>query len=917
MKKIYLNNSSNVWKVITSFAMVLTLSMMVSTAFGQITWKGTVDTDASKPENWSPAGDYHNQTLVIDTAQATIWPRFTSARLDTVIAFTMSARSEITIAKPDTSVLQMNMPGKDQFYMGGFTINIESGKFRTKNSRNFYLEDSLAFVKVTGTGYFQNPGLTAMGKVGTQRGGHIEISDNGTFETGDMIRFLDYPTKSTITITDNGKFILHKDYRTEIQKRINTGQIRSDADHDINLGFDVGTTTITLTTRSKDALVAFPSEAQNIIAGDEMATANALVNRGYESLTNAEWKYSTTSGSGYQSFSTPLKGDTVKFTFDEPGTYYVVFQGTKTDASVGTSNEVTIVAAPAFVKLNLTDTQFLRKGQTGATIACLDQVSITSREWKYSKTSGTGYKSFADAITGIEYTPSFDTTGVYYVVCQYVYNGATNTTKEIMINVDNHTFPITWTGAVSDDAGDIRNWNPMAHVQWMTLIVPAESTVVPHLRGAVNDTINYINGNFIIEKEDTAIVNFRQNDWYLSGTVTVNSGIVELNKSTRLTSGNAIFTLNNNSVLRHLSGWLIMGNSSASTNGGRINMSGNAKLELSATSNDVWRWVVNNDSLSSVHISGNAVITMPGNFFNNYSSLVETGDIFTDEGSEVVVNYNETDNITSIYTRSASSFGLADYSDVVIGVGMPASALSTINNETVLTYNWKYTKTPGSGYVAFDTLQTESTFAPIFSEAGLYYVVCQGFDGTALSTTDEVKILAVSINVAPADTQYLQLLAEGLPLSVSESTVADTREWKVTTTSGSGYESIFPPATGLTYTPIFIEGNGTYYVVCESMVQGTPVVSNEVMFVVGTTGVRELDNDLLTVYPNPANNRFYVNASARSFDLSICDLTGRIVLQRNYKNVLGDQSIDFNQKGVFIVKVKFDDKIIARKIIMQ
>ena len=896
-------------------SLMVLFSLVASTAFSQVTWKATVDNDASNPENWDPVGDYMNQSLVLDTAYTTVWPRFTAARNDTIIDMSLSAQAEMIFAKPDSTVFYVNL--SSSHYMSASTFRVESGKVIIRSSRNFYLEDSLAHISLTGTGHWLTSHLTIMAKMGQGRGGSIDIADDAIFETNDIIRFSEDSTMSIITITDNGKFIVHKDYREEVNLRIQTGQIRSDEDHDINVDFDVLNTVLTLTARSKDALVAFPAEQQNISASDESAQVYALQNRGYESLTNVEWQYTTTPGSGYQSFDPVVTGDTADITFDTPGMYYVVFSGQDGGGNTLVSSEIPISVAPSYVKLDLLDQQFLHPGHMGATITCTDKVTITSREWKYKTHPDSAFMSFDEPVTGLEYTPMFDSLGVFIVACEYVYDAQTYTTKEVMINVDNHAFEIVWNGDYGDDAHNPANWTPMATLRYMTLTVPEDATVIPKLTGANEDVLNLVNGDIIVEKADTGIVNFRKNGWYLSGEMTVNSGTVYL-RQTRLDRGDAIITVNNDAQVILAESWFIMGNSSSPTRGGRVNLSGNATFFLeSAAANDVWRWVTNNDSLSSVYITDNAVFKMTGNYFNNYSSLVQTGDIFTDEGLEVVVNYNEVDDITSVYTRNASAFGLADYSSLVTGVGQPAAELSTTNNEGIYNYNWKYTTTPGSGYMEFDPPQTEATFSPVFDQAGLYFVVCQGYDSVAYSTTDEVQVLVVSVEISPADTQSLAALEEGEMLTVTESTPADTREWKISTTSGSGYEAIFPPVTGMNYTPLSTE-DGIFYIVCESMVQGTPILSNEVVIEVGVTGIDDLKLDAFNLYPNPSNGRFFVTMpDVRDYNLSVIDLTGKTILNRNIKNSMGLEEISIDRSGIFIVKVQTADSSSAKRIIVK
>jgi plastocyanin len=143
---------------------------------------------------------------------------------------------------------------------------------------------------------------------------------------------------------------------------------------------------------------------------------------------------------------------------------------------------------------------------------------------------------------------------------------------------------------------------------------------------------------------------------------------------------------------------------------------------------------------------------------------------------------------------------------------------------------WKWTTTSGSGYASFGTAETGTTYTPLFATAGTYYVVCvSDFGGGDIQTSNEVEIIvsAFTNSVSPATTQNLLENQSGTQLTVAESPTATSREWKWTTTSGSGYASFGTAETGTTYTPLFATA-GTYYVVCESSLSGQTVTSNEV-----------------------------------------------------------------------------------------
>ena len=183
-----------------------------------------------------------------------------------------------------------------------------------------------------------------------------------------------------------------------------------------------------------------PSATQNIDMGvnGTMLTVNATPNAAVVTPVTQEWKYSTTSGSGYVSFGTPETGTTYTPNFAAPGIYYVVSEvdfGTE----VITSNEVEIVVTDPgsnSVTISPSAPQTLLAGVNGTAMNATESpAAATSREWMFSTTSGSGYVPFATPVTGLTYTPNFSTTGTYYVICESDFAGDVQVSNEVTIMV--------------------------------------------------------------------------------------------------------------------------------------------------------------------------------------------------------------------------------------------------------------------------------------------------------------------------------------------------------------------------------------------------------------------------------------------------------------------------------------------------
>ncbi|UOQ96397.1 T9SS type A sorting domain-containing protein [Hymenobacter sp. 5317J-9] len=114
-----------------------------------------------------------------------------------------------------------------------------------------------------------------------------------------------------------------------------------------------------------------------------------------------------------------------------------------------------------------------------------------------------------------------------------------------------------------------------------------------------------------------------------------------------------------------------------------------------------------------------------------------------------------------------------------------------------------------------------------------YRVRVVNSDGSIGTVSSAFAVQNASVSIAPIATQNLNTGVNGATLTATETPAALSRQWFVSTTSGSGYTAI-AGATGLTYVPNFTTPN-TYYVVVQSVYSscGT-LTSNEVQIDVTT-----------------------------------------------------------------------------------
>jgi len=90
------------------------------------------------------------------------------------------------------------------------------------------------------------------------------------------------------------------------------------------------------------------------------------------------------------------------------------------------------------------------------------------------------------------------------------------------------------------------------------------------------------------------------------------------------------------------------------------------------------------------------------------------------------------------------------------------------------------------------------------------------------------------------------------------------------------------------------------------------------MFNATGVGIDEIEKEyIISIYPNPAKDYFTINLdNNEKSDLKILDITGKVVYERNFSKEINISTEKFKE-GIYFVKVKNNDNIIIRKIIVE
>ncbi len=94
-------------------------------------------------------------------------------------------------------------------------------------------------------------------------------------------------------------------------------------------------------------------------------------------------------------------------------------------------------------------------------------------------------------------------------------------------------------------------------------------------------------------------------------------------------------------------------------------------------------------------------------------------------------------------------------------------------------------------------------------------------------------------------------------------------------------------------------------------------------FAGGTLGLNDFDkfDEEIKIYPNPANNFLKISmpTDAQIKHVDINDISGRLLIQKNIENNLGEYNIDLSNMptGIYLVNLKSQDQVWTRKIVKQ
>ncbi|MCX7743365.1 MAG: T9SS type A sorting domain-containing protein [Flavobacteriales bacterium] len=551
-----------------------------------------------------------------------------------------------------------------------------------------------------------------------------------------------------------------------------------------------------------------PASAQTIEAG---VNGTALTVAESVIPSSREWKYSTISGGPYTSFVPAQTGSSYVPNFSTAGAYYVVCESSYPGLTA-ISNEVLINVVDNTI--TPASPQSILIGVNGTTLTVSETPAGTSREWKYSTTSGGPYNSFVPAQTGTTYTPNFSSAGTYYVVCQSVINGITVTSNEVVISVNNLTLS---TGTISGSPFEFSASAPNASVS------------VPY---TVGGTGSFNVGNVFTAQLSDAFGSFAS-PVNIGSITSTNSGVISatIPSSTPAGTGYRIRVVASSpAILGSDNGSNLVvdqfNNSITPPGPQTFVFSGSGTtLTVNESQNTIareWRYASTPGGPYSSFVPAQTGVQYTPSFpsVGTYYVVCASTNQYNDEviSNEVICNVTNSITLTTTtvtgapfyVSPSANVTGTVSFTtDVIYGTGNVFTAeLSDLNGSFA---------TPVSiGSLSGTASGTINITIPNNTPSGNAYrirVVSSNPPLTGTPNTSNLSVVNFEVNASPTDTQNIVVNTPGTMITATSSHPGVSYEWKYKTFPTNPWSSFSPSETSSSYTPLFTNTGG-FYVAC-------------------------------------------------------------------------------------------------------
>ncbi len=578
---------------------------------------------------------------------------------------------------------------------------------------------------------------------------------------------------------------------------------------------------------------------------------------------SAEWKWSTTSGSGYQSFDPAVKGLEYAPDFDEVGVYFVVLEA-EVDGEVQSSLEIEV------------ERQALSAGPLPLIwTAAVDEDFGNMFNWTphaYPNKNNVEIKPDAGTLWPV-FTAGTDT----------IMNGSV----------------IGYKAAVMDGEEILE---PEVKAQ---LIVRASENDTLQLRGdsyGLHGILKVESGVFLKENN---LLRFEHNSSEIQVTGT---GVVIFDK----------WNDDNSS--------LCFGNSNDPTRGGQIYMSGNGKMIFEPVA-AIFRLTTNPDAdFSKMHLQDNAEMIFIGDYTSAIATFDKNNRFVLGEDYVLSNLYDEVTNYTYVSARNLNDFAIANDETQYVSIDQPITKLTLANVDGLETFTWKYSTGALGPWADFADPIVGDEAALVFENVGEFYVAAEASDGTLTSNVVKIVVMDFKVMVDDEEGVYTLSveLPDGAKEDggawVVKAPGATEYENSDYADEGLEYELDgwqFEEGDGeyiISYKAIYVDEEEN-----DIDIFATParvVVENGEITVVDTAvGIKGAKAIVAGVYPNPNNGTFTLSVDADVYTVEVIDLAGNVISKAQLSGA--NNTITLSNSGVYIVRVTTSERSTVQRVIVK
>lgn len=555
--------------------------------------------------------------------------------------------------------------------------------------------------------------------------------------------------------------------------------------------------------------------------------------------------------------------------------YRVRVIGTNPANTIGSDNGQDITIDLIGNSIAPSGSQSLLIGVDGNTLTVTENPAASSREWKFATVSGGPYSSFGPIETGVTYTPNFAVAGTYYVICESVISGDNIVSNEVEINVGAATIT---TDPVNPTMFEFSPNSPHGNIS-VSFTTSGAFTPGNTFSVELSDASGSFAGASVIGTLNSTT----------AGTISAsipNTTVDGLGYRVRVVGSNPSITGSDNGTDIIVSQYantvspntdqnLTVGASGTAITVAENQVSLSRKWQYTTTSGSGYMDFAPTETGMTYIPSFNQV----GTFYVVALSTNVYGDEVMSE--EVTVNVtNGTDITTS--TVFGSPINLSPSANVVIPVSFTSNVVFDPGNVFTAELSdatGDFSSPTVVGTLNGATIDAVDASIPVGTAAGTGYRIRITSSSPAIVGTEcdnDIIVDQFSNTIGGTTNQTIAENSWGDEITISESQVS-TREWKYSTTSGSGYQSFVPAETNTNYYPNF-SAEGTYYVVCESenVQWGDMVTSGEAVIIVdNSVGIDENGNDQISI--TSFNGEIRVNGPVKGSKFQVINMNGQVV----------------------------------------